>query len=66
MAEVMKQFFNEQFPDEQLGDILFVEDFQEFKSRIKLLDERIQQEYTDSLQEQGIIEICFDDSSDEQ
>ena len=61
----MREFFNEQFPGEELGEILFG-DFKEFKSRVNHLDEEMQKEYTDSLQKQGIIEICNDDSSDEQ
>ena len=62
MAETMKKHFNDLFPDEQLGDLLFGE-FDAFKSRVQLLDQEIKQKYTDALQLEGIIEIDNDDDS---
>ena len=49
--------FNTNWPGEDdLGDILFGK-YEDFKSRVKYLDDETQQQYTDKLYEEGVIDI---------
>ena len=57
LAGELRQMFNTNWPNEDdLGEILFGK-FEDFKSRVKYLDDETQQQYTDKLYEEGVIDI---------
>ena len=52
----MKKYFNNLFPEENLGNLLFGE-FKDFESRVELLDKEMKQSFTDALQTEELIEL---------
>ena len=55
-AKEMKEYFNNLFPKENLGNLLFGE-FKDFESRVELLDKEMKQSFTDALQTEELIEV---------
>ena len=61
----MRNLFNTHWPSEDdLGDILFGK-YADFAARIGYLDDETQQEYTDKLAQEGIIDLELNDDQKE-